>query len=80
MLSKARIEQQLVHLKTECQGDEEVNAIWAEALKWVLGDAEHQAYYQTFIALLEGAVNLPTETPREKLLQEAARWAFERLR
>lgn len=56
MLSKRAIEAQIEHYKTCKGGDAATNAIWIEALKWVLGPrSDHGEYYRFIETLKESA-------------------------
>lgn len=82
MRSKTDIERTIAHMKNgNCTASAATNAVWIEALEFVLGDDAHRLKYDEFIASIEPEpVELSELTPRELALRYSLLMALERLR
>lgn len=86
MRSKAEIERVLNHMRTDCAGEPAHNAVYMEALEWVLGDDAHKQAYDEFIRHLEppeltgSTTSELHRTTRELLLEHSLLRALARLR
>jgi hypothetical protein len=82
MRSKREIERQLEHFKNgTCHhtGSTE-NEIWIQALEWVLGDADHQKAYATWLDTLNDMAKTSEATPiGERVKSLALLQALQRL-
>lgn len=87
MRAKREIEHTLEHLKSPaCTADAAINAVWIEALEWVLGDAAHREAYAEWLRQIEppplraADAAVTGATARELVLQHSLFMALTRLR
>jgi hypothetical protein len=81
MRSKSDIERTLAHMTTgNCTASSATNAVWIEALEFVLGDDAHQAKYDEFLRAISAPLDdAPAAAGRELLLEQSLRLALLRL-
>jgi hypothetical protein len=82
MRSKTDIERTLAHMKTgNCAASAATNAVWIEALEFVLGDDAHRLKYDEFLRAIAAPLDdAPAAAGRELLLEHSLRMALLRLR
>jgi len=81
MRSKREIEHQLEHFKKgDCGSPANDIEIWIKALEWVLGDADHQKAYATWLDTLNDMAKTGEATPTgERVKALALLQALQRL-
>lgn len=82
MRSKAEIERTLAHMKSgNCVAGATVNAVWIEALEFVLGNEAHRLKYDEFLQAIAAPLDEPPhEAGREFVLEQSLLMALDRLR
>ena len=67
-------------MKSDCPAAPAVNAVWIEALEWVLGDDAHRTAYDDWLRHIEPSDDAGEHTPRELVLKHSLLMAIQRLR
>ena len=82
MRSKTDIERTLAHMKNgNCTASAATNAVWIEALEFVLGDDEHRLKYDELLRAIAAPLDdSPHSAGRELMLEYSLRTALTRLR